>query len=1112
MGSYFGILILLLIVFLKSCFGVQCEFCKNEYRHIGKHLWRCKERLNRDDSTININLSNVDLNTHGTSSIENIDNPIYIEDPLLNGNQEIELSNYDHDPNEKKKELPFKCYCGRYFETLRGLNVHRRSCFITEQANYKDLFTPQEFIPDITPCEIPINHDHLPKFNLLPGVKLPKTDDDWKIANDYFKVNLNYSSEINDIETTIKEFNGIVYSYFYNCCGPVNRLDKDLELKKKYNNLSKNKLKKILKSLKIERIKNLAEIKYVSHLLRSKLKKEEQPDSFNHNVRIKENYWKYCKKYFESKETVLPEFSETDCYNHFMKTCHESKPSKVFNLPSWMETLNDPTKDFNIEPPRYSEINKIIKKMKSSGSSCPLDQISVLMLKKCPILRTVVWKICCYCWMENLFPSDWKNSTTILIFKKGDPKDPSNFRPITLEPILSKVMTSLIRNRIFTYVVENDYIETNIQKGFWSNISGSIEHTELLSCILKEAKTKQRQLVVTLFDLKNAFGEVHHNLIKSVLKYHNIPTSVIDLINSLYSDYSISITTKDFVTNPIKVKRGVLQGDCLSPLIFNLCMNTLIKSIKSEKISCLGYVLDKILTPRHWLQFADDTAIVTSLQEDNQLLCNVFSKWCSWADLIIRVDKCHTFGIKKSATASIQYSPNILVQREKIPPIELNDSFIYLGKQFNFGLNIDSIKSEITNDMLNYTGIIDKLPLDPHNKISIIQTYVFSKLRWRFSIYDLTETWVDSNIDNIINKYMRKWLQFPVCANITHLTFPNKKLGMNIKSAKTLFNQCQLSTRRILKQSKNPEIQSIYAATSSKHINHDSIINSVASESRNLAVTTNKQFNSRVDREHSTSVLKNTWNKFMNLNEQSILISHIVKVCPTKIINMWQVLAKRLPSNIFSFCRKSLIMCLPNKSNLHRWRLADNNQCILCQNMQTQLHVLSNCSKCLNRYTWRHDSVINSILLQISKSVKSTMKIYCDCNSLPYSNTSEIFANQRPDIAIVDGSKIVVIELTVCFEKNTSKSREYKVNRYGNLKSQLLIPSSKIEIIFLEITTLGFISKQSYQQFAKYLKSIDVHNSDHLIYKCMETVIRSSYYIFCRRNKCWTYPELLTYT
>ena len=134
-------------------------------------------------------------------------------------------------------------------------------------------------------------------------------------------------------------------------------------------------------------------------------------------------------------------------------------------------------------------------------------------------------------------------------------------------------MTFHIRNRIFTFVVENNYVETNIQKGFWSNISGTIEHTELLTNYLKQAKSKQRQLVVTLFDLKNAFGEVHHNLIKNVLKYHHIPPSIINLVNSLYSDYFISIITKDFITNPIKVSRGVLQGECFSPLIFNLCVN-----------------------------------------------------------------------------------------------------------------------------------------------------------------------------------------------------------------------------------------------------------------------------------------------------------------------------------------------------------------------------------------------------------------------------------------------------------------------------------------------------------------------------------------------------------
>ena len=55
-----------------------------------------------------------------------------------------------------------------------------------------------------------------------------------------------------------------------------------------------------------------------------------------------------------------------------------------------MKQLEEPMKDFDIKPPTYNEINKIIMKMNSSGSSCPIDQVSRLMLKKCPLLRTTV--------------------------------------------------------------------------------------------------------------------------------------------------------------------------------------------------------------------------------------------------------------------------------------------------------------------------------------------------------------------------------------------------------------------------------------------------------------------------------------------------------------------------------------------------------------------------------------------------------------------------------------------------------------------------------------------------------------------------------------------------
>ena len=81
-------------------------------------------------------------------------------------------------------------------------------------------------------------------------------------------------------------------------------------------------------------------------------------------------------------------------------------------------------------------------------------------------------------------------------------------------------------------------------------------------------------------------------------------------------------------------------------LLFNVYVNTLIKTIEDERIKCMGYVAEKTLSPRHWFKLADDTAIVTALEEDNQRLLDLFTKWSSWANLEIRVDKCHSFGVK----------------------------------------------------------------------------------------------------------------------------------------------------------------------------------------------------------------------------------------------------------------------------------------------------------------------------------------------------------------------------------------------------------------------------------------------------------------------------------
>ena len=200
--------------------------------------------------------------------------------------------------------------------------------------------------------------------------------------------------------------------------------------------------------------------------------------------------------------------------------------------------------------------------------------------------------------------------------------------------------------------------------------------------IINKARTKQRSLVITLLDLKNAFGEVHHNLIQEVLSYHYIPGQVKTIIKSLYSGFQTSILTAEYNTPFITVGRGVLQGDCLSPLLFNMCFNAFIQHIKEEHYNQCGFHIKNnyvsSLRPVHWFRSADDAAIVTGQESENHILLNCFSIWCNWADMIIRVDKCITFGIRKSLTKSTQFQPQLLINSALVPQVKANESFRYL--------------------------------------------------------------------------------------------------------------------------------------------------------------------------------------------------------------------------------------------------------------------------------------------------------------------------------------------------------------------------------------------------------------------------------------------------
>ena len=221
-------------------FFVVCSFYGGEFKSLGWHAWRCKEKLKTLENGEKV------VNHNGDSCISLV--------PLA-------MENSEHVSNCKD----VKCCCGQSCNGVHGLMRHQRSCRVIkglehetyESLEHCEIETSQNICTDI-------DWDLLPCIK--PGIRLPKSDLDWILANTYF-VNALPISGINssDINNTLQAMNSVIYEYFRENCGMLKDAN-TLHLIDKYKDCLNNSLESKLKSLK-KMNANLVEIKYVAKLL-----------------------------------------------------------------------------------------------------------------------------------------------------------------------------------------------------------------------------------------------------------------------------------------------------------------------------------------------------------------------------------------------------------------------------------------------------------------------------------------------------------------------------------------------------------------------------------------------------------------------------------------------------------------------------------------------------------------------------------------------------------------------------------------------------------------------------------------------------------------------------
>jgi len=121
----------------------------------------------------------------------------------------------------------------------------------------------------------------------------------------------------------------------------------------------------------------------------------------------------------------------------------------------------------------------------------------------------------------GVLPHEWKLAEVTAVHKKGSKSDRSNYRPISLTSVCCKIMETLIRNHIMTYLLENNLI-SNKQYGFISQHSTMLQLLHMLDD-WTECLEKGGQINAVYTDFEKAFDKVPHRRLISKLQSHKKP-------------------------------------------------------------------------------------------------------------------------------------------------------------------------------------------------------------------------------------------------------------------------------------------------------------------------------------------------------------------------------------------------------------------------------------------------------------------------------------------------------------------------------------------------------------------------------------------------------------
>lgn len=404
-----------------------------------------------------------------------------------------------------------------------------------------------------------------------------------------------------------------------------------------------------------------------------------------------------------------------------------------------------------------SEVEHAVRKLKT-GKATGIDALSAETLRCLDDVGLhVLHHICQKIWSSGIWPDEWSTSVFVPLHKKGSPANPDNYRLLSLISHSSKVMLYILQSRLESFIGWQISPE---QAGFVKG-RGTREQILNLRQIVEKAREHYFPVYICFVDYSKAFDNVRWPKLWEILLSMGVPQHLIFLIKQLYESNTARVRIDGYMSGQATTKKGVRQGCVLSPMLFNIYSEFVMRQVLDGWDGGVTIGGTKISN----LRFADDTTLIAASQGELLNLLNILEQHSAACGLSINYSKTKVMIVDREH----DNHPEIT----SVGRCQVVQSFVYLGSLID---NSGGCEVEVRRRIQQARSAMTKLTkiwrdnnITKATKMSLVQSLVFS-----IFLYG-SETWTvrksdRQRIDAFEMWTWRRMLRVPYTAHRTNVS------------------------------------------------------------------------------------------------------------------------------------------------------------------------------------------------------------------------------------------------------------------------------------------------------------------------------------------------------